>query len=151
MSTISWNCWGLGNPRIVHALQRALHTEAPQLVFLMETKLSQEDMKYKKQELGYTQGLAVSSIGQSGDLALLWKPETKVAVQGFSRWHINAHITCAIIGVTWHFNWLLWAARHKQKGRNMVHLGITWPNKLVTLALYRALQWNLKPLRKIRQ
>lgn len=42
-------------------------------------------MKYKKQELGYTQGLVISSMGQSGGLALQWKPETKVAVQGFSR------------------------------------------------------------------
>ena len=67
----------------------------------MEIKLSQEDMKYKKQELGYTQGLAVSSISQSGDLALLWKPKTKVAIQGFSRWHIDAYITCASTGVTW--------------------------------------------------
>ena len=67
----------------------------------METKLSQEDMKSKKQELGYPQGLAISSIGQSGGLALLWKPETKVAIQGFSRWHIDAHITCAITDATW--------------------------------------------------
>lgn len=59
-------------------------------------------MQYKKQELGNTQGLAVSSDGQSGGLALLWKLETMVAVQGFSRWHINAHITCNKTGIKWH-------------------------------------------------
>lgn len=58
-------------------------------------------MKYKKHELGYTQGLAVSSNGHSGGLALLWKPETMVAIQGFSRWHIDAHITCNKTGITW--------------------------------------------------
>ena len=67
----------------------------------METKLSQEEMQYKKQELGYTQGLAVSNDGQSRGLALLWKLETMVAVQGFSRWHIDAHITCNKIGTKW--------------------------------------------------
>ena len=58
-------------------------------------------MKYKKQQLGYTQGLVVSSMGKSGGLALLWKPETKVVVQGFSRWHIDAHITCNTTGSKW--------------------------------------------------
>ena len=101
ISTINWNCRGLGNPQTVHALQQALHTEALQLVFLMETKLSQEEMQYKKQELGYTQGLEVSSNGQSRGLALLWKSETMVVVQGFSRWHINAHITCNKTGTKW--------------------------------------------------
>uniref|UniRef100_A0A7N2MKR5 DUF4283 domain-containing protein n=1 Tax=Quercus lobata TaxID=97700 RepID=A0A7N2MKR5_QUELO len=84
MSTISWNYRELRNPCTVHALKRALQKEAPQFIFLMETKLSQEAMKYKQQELEYTQGLAVSSHGQSGGLALLWKPDSKVAVQGFS-------------------------------------------------------------------
>ena len=45
--------------------------------------------------------LAVSGIGQSGGLALLWKPESKVAIQGFSWWHIDAHITCTRIGIIW--------------------------------------------------
>ena len=58
-------------------------------------------MKYKKQELGYTQGLVVFSIGQNDGLALLWKLETKVAVQGFSRWHIDTHITCNTTGAKW--------------------------------------------------
>ena len=58
-------------------------------------------MNHKKQELGYTQGLAVSGIGQSGGLALLWKPESKVAIQGFSRWHIDAYITCTRTGIIW--------------------------------------------------
>ena len=58
-------------------------------------------MNYKKQELGYIQGFAVSSIGQSGGLALLWKPDSKVAVQGFSRWHIDALITCTHTGLIW--------------------------------------------------
>ena len=67
----------------------------------MESKLSWEEMKYKKQELGYTQGLVVSSIGQSSSLALLWKLETMVAIQGFSQWHIDAYITCNKTGKTW--------------------------------------------------
>lgn len=29
------------------------------------------------------------------------EPETKVAVQGFSRWHIDTHITCNTTGAKW--------------------------------------------------
>lgn len=58
-------------------------------------------MKYKKHELGYTQGFIVSSMGQSGGLALFWKLETKAAIQGFSSWHIDAHIICNTIAATW--------------------------------------------------
>ena len=42
--------------------------------------------------LGLTQGRAVPSEGRSGGRALLWKPEIKVDVQTFSRWHIDAVI-----------------------------------------------------------
>jgi len=66
MSILSWNCWGLGNYQTVHAFKRVLQDEAPKVVFLMETKLPQEKMNFLKHELGYTQGLAVSSIGQIG-------------------------------------------------------------------------------------
>lgn len=142
MSTLSWNSRGLGNPCTVCSLQRALHTKAPQLVFLMKTKLSQEDMKYKKQELGYPQGLAVSSIGQSGGLAVGTIMETKnqggnprIFTMAYRCSYYMCYYWCNLA-----FNWLLWAARHKQKGRNMVHLGITWPNKPVTLALYQGPQ-----------
>ena len=50
----------------------------------METKLPQERMDFLKHELGYIQGLAVLSDGQSGGLALLWKPKSKVEVRSLS-------------------------------------------------------------------
>ena len=55
----------------------------------------------KQQEPEYTQGLVVSSHGQSGGLALLWETDSKVAVQGFSCWYINAYVICTITGLTW--------------------------------------------------
>ena len=61
----------------------------------METKLTTEQLNAKKQYWDYNQGLVVSSNGQSGGLALLWKPGTQVHVQNFSRWFINAYILCA--------------------------------------------------------
>ena len=92
MSILNQNCQGLGNHRIVHDLKRVLQDEAPKVVFLMETKLPKEMMNFLKHEFGYTQGLAVSSDGQSGGLALLWKPESKLEVRRLSRWYIDAQI-----------------------------------------------------------
>ncbi|XP_075674814.1 uncharacterized protein LOC142644006 [Castanea sativa] len=37
----------------------------------------------------------------SGGLALLWKKNTQVYVQNFSRWFIDAHIVCADTGLKW--------------------------------------------------
>ena len=66
MNILSWNCRGLGNYWTIRALKRVLQDEAPKVVFLMETKLSQEKMNFLKHELGYTQGLAISIVGHSG-------------------------------------------------------------------------------------
>ena len=41
----------------------------------------------------------MSSDGFSGGLALLWKPNTQVNVQNFSRWFIDAHILCNDTGL----------------------------------------------------
>ena len=58
----------------------------------METKLSQEKMNFLKHELGYAQGLVVSSDRQHEGLALLWKLESKVEVRRLSQWYIDAYI-----------------------------------------------------------
>ena len=81
MSVLSWNFRGLENLRTVNALKRAWKKEALTCVFLMETKLSTNKLNAKKQNWDYNQGLMVSSDGQSGGLALLWKPNTKVHVK----------------------------------------------------------------------
>ena len=101
MSVLSWNCRGLRNHRTVNALKRAWKKEAPICVFLMETKLSTDQLNAKKQNWDYNQGLVVSSEGQSGGLALLWKPDTTVHVKKISRWFINAHVFCEMTRIFW--------------------------------------------------
>lgn len=49
MSILNWNCRGFGNPHTVNALKRALTKEALICVFLMETKLTIEQLNTKKQ------------------------------------------------------------------------------------------------------
>ena len=42
-------------------------------------------MKGLQHEIGLVQGIAVSSIGRSGGLALLWKSNMKVSVKFINR------------------------------------------------------------------
>ena len=59
----------------------------------------------------------VSSNGLSGGLALLWKPNTKVHVQNFSHWFIDAHVFCATTGLCWRltgFNGHLETSKRKE-------------------------------------
>lgn len=50
--------------------------EAPSLVFLMETKLPVEEMKKKRDLIGFRNSFMVSSEGKSGGLALFWNQGT---------------------------------------------------------------------------
>ena len=53
ISILNWNCQGLRNPRTINALKRAWNKEAPIYVFLMETKLTTEQLNNFKQYWTY--------------------------------------------------------------------------------------------------
>ena len=67
-------------------------SEDPSLVFLMEIKLSKEEMTRKKYTLGFTEGLVMASNGSKGGLALLWKKYVMVDIQTFGPWHIDVEV-----------------------------------------------------------
>ena len=90
MIVIGWNCWGLGNSRVVEVLAELVRQKVPKILFLMETKLSVREMEPIKTELGYPSMLAVSNEGRKGGLALLWKAEVVVDTQTYSPNHIDA-------------------------------------------------------------
>lgn len=78
-----------------------MRAKDPKFVFLMETKLHCDIMNRLKHELGYSQGIDVSSDGNSGGLALLWKLETLVNVLMCSRWYIDALVDYENNGDEW--------------------------------------------------
>ena len=89
MSAISWNCRGLGNPLTVKTLQKVVLEKDPTLVFLMETKLSVNEMEGIKRKVERQEGLVVPSIKRGGGLALLWRRTVKVDVLTYSPRHID--------------------------------------------------------------
>lgn len=92
MSLLSWNYRGFGSLQTNCTLQRAVQQEAPSLVFLMESKLSMEEMKKKRDLAGFKNGYIILSQKKNGGLAVLWNHGTDVAIQGSNRWYIDAVI-----------------------------------------------------------
>ena len=92
MKIVSWNCRGLGNPREIRALLRLTKLENPRVLFLMETKLYEEEIKRVQFCCGFTLGLAVSCKGQgrerAGGLAMWWNEDVNLEINSYSINHI---------------------------------------------------------------
>ena len=71
MIIISWNCRGLGNRRAVEVLVDLVRSKAPTILFLMETKMTVQEMEPIKAELGFQAMIVVSSEGRRGGLGIV--------------------------------------------------------------------------------
>ncbi|XP_042974662.1 uncharacterized protein LOC122306298 [Carya illinoinensis] len=103
MKTISWNSRGLGNPRGVRTLRDLVRREDPEVLFLMETKMSSWQMERIRVSMGFGCCFTVPSEGRSGGLALLWKNEVNLSIKSFSFFHIDAKISEIDNGLEWKF------------------------------------------------
>uniref|UniRef100_A0A5B7BGF4 Endonuclease/exonuclease/phosphatase domain-containing protein n=1 Tax=Davidia involucrata TaxID=16924 RepID=A0A5B7BGF4_DAVIN len=89
MKILGWNCRGLGNPQTVRALRQLVKEEAPNILFLFETKTNQTRMEFIKSQIGFRNGVFVDSDGKSGGLCLLWQDPNLIQLQSFSKSHID--------------------------------------------------------------
>ena len=71
MIILSWNYRGLGNQCEVNVLSHLVGEKAPNILFLMETKQTVEEMKWIQGELHYDSMLAIPCLGRRGGLAML--------------------------------------------------------------------------------
>jgi hypothetical protein len=104
MICLSVNCRGGGRPAAVQELGLLVKTWKPAVVFLMETRLSEERAWGLMKSLGYPNGEVAAASGLSGGLALFWKRDVTVALQSKSRSHIDVALSCDILnGKQWRF------------------------------------------------
>lgn len=107
MKILSWNCRGLGNPAAVRALKKLIRFNCPDVVFLMETKLSDTDKKAKSILLRgplsnlFMVNCVISSKNRSGGLALIWNNNVNIDILSFNKMIIDAYITTCNSNFSW--------------------------------------------------
>ena len=89
MNCLSWNCRGLGNPRIEDKLVALVTTKDRKLVFLMETKVEKYILERVGRRIQFTNLFVVPHVNTGGGLALYWKSDLDMDVQPFFDRHID--------------------------------------------------------------
>uniref|UniRef100_A0A803R261 Endonuclease/exonuclease/phosphatase domain-containing protein n=1 Tax=Cannabis sativa TaxID=3483 RepID=A0A803R261_CANSA len=93
MSTISWNCCGLGNPRASQFLEDLVLQKKPKFVFVCETICKKDVIERLKFRLGFEACFSVDPVGRKGGLALFWKVKEEACLLGYSNNHIDVEIS----------------------------------------------------------
>ncbi|XP_031124166.1 uncharacterized protein LOC116026880 [Ipomoea triloba] len=99
MSTLSWNCRGLGNPRTVREVVDLVSRKKPEFVFLMETKVGRIHAERLRVKLGFEGLFYVESVGLSGGLALFWRRNNTARLLSFLRNHVDVEVSIVGLGV----------------------------------------------------
>ncbi|XP_019200118.1 PREDICTED: uncharacterized protein LOC109193755 [Ipomoea nil] len=95
MSTLSWNCRGLGNPRTVREVTDLVSRKKPEFVFLMETKVGWLHAERLRVKLGFDGLFYVDNDGMAGGLALLWKKNNTARLLSYSKNHVDVEVSSA--------------------------------------------------------
>lgn len=89
MSSISWNCQGIGLPWKIQFLSDVIRQIKPNFIFLCETLSRKEKMDWVCSKLGYDGVFVVDSQGRSGGLAMLWRDVEEVNLLSYSQNHVD--------------------------------------------------------------
>ena len=68
----------------MEVLSHLVREKAPNVLFLMETKQSVEEMKRIQADLPYRCMIVIPSVRRRGNLALLWMADVDLHVQTYS-------------------------------------------------------------------
>ncbi|KAM1107410.1 hypothetical protein EV1_004132 [Malus domestica] len=92
MSYLSWNCRGLGNLRLVQALQRLISSKDPTIVFVCDTRSNVAQIEKLRKKLNFDRSFTMASRGRSGGLCVLWKDDIDLNLQSYSQNHIDLDV-----------------------------------------------------------
>jgi hypothetical protein len=92
MSTLSWNCRGLGQPRTVQELTRLVREFCPNIIFLSETRQQANRVSNIKFSIGMNICFVVDGHGKGGGLALYCDDSIKIEILLHGLHHIDTLI-----------------------------------------------------------
>jgi len=107
MKLLSWSCWGLGNPCAVRALRQLIKVHCPDIVFLMETKLSEIDknVPFKLCSDILPNYLLVNCSRNKGKryggLAMIWKDDVKLTIINQNHMSIDCYVSSYDFSSNW--------------------------------------------------
>lgn len=115
MNLLCWNCWGVGQPRIVQDLVRLVHAFHPKIVFLSETRQRKETVEGLRWRIGLKNVLSFSEKGKGGGLALFWDESLDVQLLGMSGRVIDVMINDLPKGIKWRCTFVYGEPRTHQR------------------------------------
>ncbi|KAK1400433.1 hypothetical protein POM88_000038 [Heracleum sosnowskyi] len=83
MSTLSWNCHGLGTPWALQFLKESILQKRPDFVFLTEILCKANRVERVKEIVGFEGAFPVDTQGHNGGIALLWRNSKEVTVLSY--------------------------------------------------------------------
>ncbi|XP_019166667.1 PREDICTED: uncharacterized protein LOC109162418 [Ipomoea nil] len=92
MSTISWNCRGLGNPQTVREVVDMVSRKKPDFVYLMETKVDRSHAERLRVKIGFEGLFYVDLVRGGGGLALLWKKNNTARLLSYSKNYVDVEV-----------------------------------------------------------
>jgi len=106
MNALAWNCRGVGNSRTVRDLAAFVQSYHPKLVFLSETRQSEEQMQQLRWRLGLKGCLARSCVGRSGGVALFWEESLIVNLVTISDKAIDVSVQECPASLVWRITFI---------------------------------------------
>lgn len=73
-------------------LKNKLRQIQSHILFLIETKVSNQNMEKIWRKLGFVNAIDVASLGSRGGLSLGWKEDTNIVLRSFSNPYIDVEI-----------------------------------------------------------
>ncbi|PNX70083.1 ribonuclease H [Trifolium pratense] len=96
MNIVSWNCRGVGHPRVVPGLKYLVRVYKPDVLFLSETLSNTRRMEELRHLLGFDSCFAVNREGRGGGLAFMWRSSFHCSVTNFSSNHVDVEVADAV-------------------------------------------------------